>query len=71
LVSDKEVSLDQELEDLEEIYRSTTSQLVQDISQLKKKVSTHKEPESATILNQKIYQEREYLQTEIIGMENK
>lgn len=71
LVSDKEVTLDQELKDLEEIYRSTTSQLVQDINLLKKKVSNHKEPDSAGILNQKIYQEREYLQTEIISMENK
>lgn len=38
---------------------------------LKKKISSHKEPESAEILNQKIYQEREYLQTEIIAMESR
>jgi hypothetical protein len=42
-----------------------------DLNVLKKKVISHKEPESAGILNDKIYQEREYLQTEIIAMESR
>ena len=42
-----------------------------DINVLKKRVVSHREPESAGILNDKIYQEREYLQTEIIAMESR
>lgn len=61
MVSDKEVSIDQEIKNLEALYEETRNDLMDDIDTLKKRVTQYKEPESAEILNEKIYQEREYL----------
>ena len=58
----KEVSIDDEIKNLECIYASTQSQLKNDFNLLQSNIVNYKEPESINILDRKIDKEREYIQ---------
>lgn len=57
----KEVSIDEEIRNLERIYSETESNIQNDYKVLINNVLNHKEPESLNILDEKIDKEREYI----------
>ena len=56
-----ECNLNQELKNLMKMHEQTKVEIAQDMSALKYRILTHKEPNSLKILQQKINKEREYL----------
>ena len=57
----RETTLEEELNNLEQIYFETKESINYDTNQLKNKIANYKEPEALQILESKIDKERTYL----------